>query len=148
MLEWNALFDEVRKHTDPEGLKYIDLGQSQLAPVDQALKSGDIMGAVKIARGCIPYLQSVLPYVNEENLKQHLIETADRVEKFLGSVEKQGPTMWAINTFFSAESKNLGNILGALVKAVVNVVHNVTNLVGGVVHDVGGLVGGLAHKIG
>lgn len=74
--------------------------------------------------------------------------TADRVEKFLGSIEKQGPTMWAINTFFSAESKNLGNILGALVKAVVNVVHNVTNLVGGVVHDVGGLVGGLVHKIG
>lgn len=147
MLEWNSLFDEVRKHTDPEGLQYVELGQSQLAPVDNALKNGDIRGALKISRKCIPYLKALILHVNEDSLQQHLKDTAERIESFVEKVEKQGPTMFALNTFFSAESKKLGGILGALVKAVVNVVNNVNSAVGGVVRNVGGVVGGLLHSL-
>lgn len=144
---WHDIFEEVRKHTNPEGQKYVDMGKSQLAPVDKALKNGDMMGALKIARKCMPYLKAIIPHVNKESLQEYLKNTSDRIEKFIGQIEKQGPTMFALNHFFSAESKGLSGILGKLLKAVVSIVNNVGHAVGGVVHDVGGLVGGLAHSL-
>lgn len=92
------------------------------------MKSGDLVGALKICRKCVPYLRQLIPHVNNANLQKYLNDTANRIEKFLAS----GPTMWALHTFFSAESKNLGGILGALVGAFVHFVDDVGGLVGNV----------------
>lgn len=116
--------------------------QNLLIPIDEALRKRDLKGALNIARDCIHYFDQFIPYVNNKDFQQYLINGNIRMAQFVESVDKQGPTMFALNHFLTAEFKNLGGILKNLLGRVGSLVHNVTGLLGGVLHGVGGLLKG------
>lgn len=145
---WNAVFNKVREFTEPEGLDALQAAQNLLVPVDEALRKRDLSAALKLARECSQLFNKFIPHVTNKDLQQYLIDGNVRIGHFIDSVEKQGPTLFAVNTFLTAEFKNIGGVLKALLLKVGNLVHNVTSLVGGVVHNVGGLVDGLLHRLG
>lgn len=50
---WNSSYDKVREYTEPDGLESLQAAQDFLAPIDQELREGDLIGALKLARECI-----------------------------------------------------------------------------------------------
>lgn len=125
----------MREYTEPEGLESLQAAQNLLIPIDEALRKRDLKGALNIARDCIHYFDQFIPYVNNKDFQQYLINGNIRMAQFVDSVEKQGPTLFALNHFLTAEFKNIGSI-------VKNLLGRVGNLLGGVLHNVGGLLKG------
>lgn len=122
MLAWNGILDRMRKHTEPEGLEYLQLWQNLVDPIDKAFKSGDLDGVAKILRGSIPHLRKLIPHLKDKNLQNSVEDAADRAEKLIEKLEADGPNMTAFDKFFESESNNMGGILGALVDTVVDLV--------------------------
>lgn len=129
------MFDKVREYTEPEGLESLQAAQNLLIPIDEALRKRDLKGALKIARKCIHYFDQFIPYVKNKDFQQYLINGNIRMAKFVESVDKQGPTLFVLNHFLTAEFKNLGSILK-------NLLGRVGHLLGGVLHGVGDLLKG------
>lgn len=130
------MFNQVRKYTDQAGLEDLQAAQNLLGPVDEAMRTRDLLGALKIARQCTQYFDKFIPHVNNPDLKQYLVDGNVRIRSFIDSVEKKGPTLFALNHFLTSEFTNLGGILSGLLKKV-----------GELLHGVGGAVGGLVHSL-
>ena len=105
----------AKRHTNEAGHKYLSLMQNELDPFDEALKNGDLNGAIQICRKCLPYLKELIPHMKSETLQKVLNTTADQAEEFIGKLEKNGPTFRTIYTFFGSVSINLVEILKSLV---------------------------------
>lgn len=49
-LGWIDIFQDIRKHTEPEGLEYVGYWISQVKHLDQVLRKGDLLGVAAIFR--------------------------------------------------------------------------------------------------
>lgn len=136
LLGLNDILDELKKHTDPEGLPYLQYWQSQIEPTDKAMKNGDLAGVAKIFRNVEPYIRNLVPYLKDKNLQKSVSAAADRGLKVTDEIEAGGSNMSNLSDFFESESKNVAGILKALLKTVV-----------GLVGDVGGLVGNVLGSL-
>lgn len=122
MLGWIDILQGIRKHTAPEGLKYIDYWITQVEPVDAALKRGDVAGVATIFRDVIPVIRQLIPHLNDEKLQVSVGAIADNAENLLKSLEAKGAGMSGLPKFFESESKNLGGILRTLIHKVFGLV--------------------------
>ena len=128
----------MKKYTDPQGHQYIQLLQSQLIPLEKALKIGDMASVAKILQTVVPLVKALYPHVKNDNLKQYLIRIASGAQQMQAQL-LNGGDITIFHNFVKSESGGLGGVLGELLGAVGDVV-------GGVVDTVGDLLGGLLGK--
>lgn len=130
-MKWIDIFQDIRKHTAPEGLEYVDYWISEVKPLDAALQRGDLHGVAIIFRNCLPAIRNLIPHLNDEKLKVSVGGLADNAENLLESLESKDASISAsgLHKFFESESKNLGGILRTLIHNVVGLVQNVLKTV-------------------
>lgn len=124
-MKWIAVFKDIREQTAPEGLPHIDYWMSQVPPVDVALRNGDLKGVATIFRDVIPVIRKLIPHLKDKKLQERVAALATNAENVVKTLELEGANMSSLNGFFESESKNLGDILRALIGAVVKVVNSV-----------------------
>lgn len=126
---WNAIYDEVKKHTDLEGLKIIKVLQDEVVPVENALRNGDMVGVAKIMRKILPYTRQLIPHLNNKNLQKSIQNIGDDLElNLIKSLEADGAKISVFDSFIESESNNLGGVLKSIVHLVGKVVDKVLNI--------------------
>lgn len=124
-MEWEGIFDNMIEHTDPEGLPYLKIWRSKMAPIDEALKVQDLAGVAEIARVTLPDVKKLVPHVRNEELRKFVLHVIDEVEKLIVVLESYDADMSALNTFVESATANARGIFAKITDTVVYLVGDV-----------------------
>lgn len=113
------------EHTDPEGLPYLKIWRSKMAPIDEALKVQDLAGVAEIARVTLPDIKKLIPYLINEELQKFVQHVIDEIESLIVVLESYDADISALNAFVESESANARSIFAKITDTVVYLVGDV-----------------------